>query len=118
MNLSVFLQPEVFLVWTSIVKTFVILFGVVLHHLNQVVEWHDRDMIVRQQQVYLLAGYCLGNRCRLNFELLRRRILRHQRNLLPSQLVALEPPTGSELTVDGARPPAEIVRTVRAALGL
>ena len=39
-------------------------------------------------------------------------------SLLPSQLVALEPPTGSELTVDGARPPAEIVRTVRAALGL
>ena len=30
MDLSVLLQPEVFLVWTSIVKTFVILFGVVL----------------------------------------------------------------------------------------
>ena len=38
--------------------------------------------------------------------------------LLPSQLAALEPPAGSGLIVDGTLPPAEIVRTVRAALGL
>ena len=39
-------------------------------------------------------------------------------SLLPSQLAALEPPGSDGLTVDGTRPPAEIVRTVRAALGL
>lgn len=39
-------------------------------------------------------------------------------SLLPSQLAALEPPTGSGLTVDGTRRPAEVVRLVRAALGL
>lgn len=39
-------------------------------------------------------------------------------SLLPSQLAALEPPTESGFTVDGTRPPAEIVRTVRATLGL
>jgi gluconokinase len=39
-------------------------------------------------------------------------------SLLPTQLAALEPPTGSGLTVDGTRAPAEIVRTVRAALGV
>jgi gluconokinase len=39
-------------------------------------------------------------------------------SLLPSQLAALEPPTSSGLTVDGTRPPAEIVRSVRTALGV
>lgn len=39
-------------------------------------------------------------------------------SLLPSQLAALEPPTGSGITVDGTLAPAEIVRTVRATLGL
>ena len=39
-------------------------------------------------------------------------------SLLPSQLAALEPPTSSGLTVDGTRPPAEIVRSVRTTLGL
>jgi gluconokinase len=39
-------------------------------------------------------------------------------SLLPSQLAALEPPGGDELTVDGTLPPAEIVRSVRRSLGL
>lgn len=39
-------------------------------------------------------------------------------SLLPSQLATLEPPTGNALTVDGTLPPEEIVRAVRAALGL
>lgn len=38
--------------------------------------------------------------------------------LLPSQLAALEPPSGSALTLDGTLPPAEIVRIVRATLGV
>ncbi len=39
-------------------------------------------------------------------------------SLLPSQLAALEPPTESGLTLDGTLPPEDIVRSVRAALGL
>jgi gluconokinase len=39
-------------------------------------------------------------------------------SLLPSQLAALEPPTENALTVDGTRPPDEIVRFVRAALAV